>query len=69
MIVAGDLCRDAVAGADFPVIEPDASPILPHPLRNSAHDSLISRAVTEEDVKGKAIRHERQAQFPHLTLL
>jgi len=62
VIVADYLRQDAVAGTNFPVIEPNVQPVLPHPLHEGADDSFVLRAMTE-DVKGESIRRERQARF------
>src|ERR1019366_333138 len=48
-----DLRRVAVAGADFPVIEPHAQAVRPQPLGEGADDFLILGAVAQEDIEGE----------------
>jgi len=52
-----DLRRDAVAGADLPVIELDAQPVRPQRFGDGAHDCFVLRAVAQEDIVFEIIAH------------
>src|SRR5215813_4715145 len=52
-----DLRQDAVAGTEFPVIEPDAQAVHPQPLCDSANDRLVLRAVTQKNIVCEIVSH------------
>lgn len=52
-----DLRRDAVAGLDLLLVQPHAHAVPLQPRGHVAHDCLVLRAVAQENVKLKFIRH------------
>jgi len=50
-----DLARDAIAGPNLPLVEPDPEAAVPQPFGKAAHDGLVFGTVAEKRVESKTV--------------